>query len=114
MFKLIAAAADEIRLDECGVSEMLTHACSRSAPLWIEGVAAEASRVFFICTDRPEGMGEPSYRLSRVGGELAAELRVRYDGGFRTVGAFFLEDGCWILTERADDASTDGNRRTFE
>ena len=114
MFKVIAVAPDEIRLDEQAVSAMLTRACRRRMPLWIEGLAADRERVLFVCTERPAGMGRPVYRLSRVETDLAAELRMRYDGGFRTVGVFRGEDDCWILTERMDDASADGDCRASE
>lgn len=100
MFRLITVSAAEIRLDEVAVSAMLTGACRRGGGLWIEGAAQEEGRVRFICTERPEEMGTPCYRLSRVGQELEAELRTRYDAGFRTVAVFPLDDELWILTER--------------
>lgn len=102
MFKLIEIAADEIRLDEVAVSAMLTKACRRRKPLWIEGVAADCERVYFVCTDRPAGKGDVCYRLSRPALGLAAEFRMRYDAGFRTVGGFRLDDGYWILTETTE------------
>lgn len=102
MFRLITVSASEIRLDEVAVSEMLTEACRRGGGLWIEGTACEGGRVRFVCTERPEGMEAPCYRLSRVGQELEAELRMRYDAGFRTAGVFPLDDELWILTERCD------------
>ena len=106
MFKLIEIAADEIRLDEIAVSEMLTAACRRELPFRIEGVAADGDRIYCICVDRPPDGGAPRYRLSRPEGPLPAEFRMRYDAGFRTVGGFRLADDYWILTETMETENT--------
>lgn len=115
MFRLITVDAGSIRFDECAVSEMLNRACRRGGGLWIEGVACGKNQVRFICSERPAAMGTPCYRLSSVAQELEAELRMRYDAGFRTVAVFPLEDELWILTERClGDADADEDLRTDE
>ncbi len=108
MFKLITISGDTVRLDEEGVSAMLTHACDRPGqPLYIEGAAADGDALTLICTSRAAASAAPRYRLSQVGNygapaSLTAELRTRYDAGFRTVAGFRLADTYWVLTEKRD------------
>ena len=57
--------------------------------------------------DREDAFMEYIYRLSPLTGDsredMFAELRGRYDYGFRTAGAFQLADGIWLLTEKNKD-----------
>ena len=54
MFKLINLSGDELRLDEKGVSEMVTKACIR-AGVYVEGLAVRRDAVTLICTDNVDG-----------------------------------------------------------
>jgi hypothetical protein len=103
MFKLINIAGDELRLDDKGVSQMVTNACAR-AGVYVEGIAVGSDSVTLVCSDNSRD-GQLSYRFTSLGGNAAAEdvfaeLRCRYDNNFRTVGAFALADGYWTLTEK--------------
>ena len=103
MFKLINLSGDELRLDEKGVSEMVTKACSR-ADVYVEGIAVRSDAVTLVCSDNADGKVR-SYRFTPLGENIVAEeifslLRARYDSDFRTVGAFALADGYWTLTEK--------------
>lgn len=103
MFKLLNFSGDDIRLDEKAVSENISGNCRRLG-LYVEGLAAIDDSLTVICSDDPAD-GNRQYRLSPLGGEscrsdLLAELRNRYDHHFRTVGAFYLADGIWLLTEK--------------
>lgn len=103
MFKLIDISGDTLRLDEQGVSKMVTDACRR-ASVYIEGIAVDRDRIMLIGSENGSGklfeyhftpLGEISFD------GVAAELRSRYNSNFRTVGAFILDDGVWTLTEKA-------------
>ena len=102
MFKLINIAGDDLRLDDKSVAQMVTQSCRRSN-VYVEGIAVRDDAVTLICSDDPESC-ERSYRFTSLGSavdeDIFAELRCRYDNSFRTVGAFFLADGCWTLTEK--------------
>ena len=103
MFKLINLSGDELRLDEKGVSEMVTEACIR-ADVYVEGLAVRCDAVTLICTDNVDGKIR-NYRFTPLGKDVVnegvfSELRTRYDNNFRTVGAFALADGYWTLTEK--------------
>lgn len=104
MFRLVTFQGDTIRLDEKAVTESLNSLCRRQM-LYVEGLAALDDQVTFICSDAPEGREDPCYSLTPVSGwgtlaDLEADLRSRYDNGFRNVGAFKLADGYWLLSER--------------
>ena len=101
MFKLINIAGDELRLDDKGVSQMVTRACSR-AGVYVEGIAVRKDAVTLICSDNTQAA--KVYHFTALGGDATTEdvffeLRCRYDNNFRTVGAFALADGYWTLTE---------------
>ena len=103
MFKLINLRGDSIRLDDKGVSEMVTDACRR-AGVYVEGVCTLDDEITLICSDY-ESDGDVLYRFTALGNNIAADdvyavVRARYDGNFRTVGAFRLADGFWTLTEQ--------------
>ena len=103
MFKLINLSGDELRLDEKGVSEMVTKACIR-AGVYVEGLAVRRDAVTLICTDNVDGKIR-NYRFTPLGKDVVnegifSELRTRYDHNFRTVGAFALDDGYWTFTEK--------------
>ena len=103
MFKLINIAGDELRLDDKGVSEMLTRACSR-ADVYVEGLAVRSDAVTLICSGNLQNK-KFSYRFTALGKDIVdedifAELRARYDHEFRSVSAFQLADGWWTLTEK--------------
>ena len=97
-------SGDDLRLDEKTLSETVTASCRR-AGLYIEGIAAFDDRITLICSSCND-VKERVYRFSQLGktvsfSELAAELRTRYDASFRSVGAFMLDDGMWLLTEKS-------------
>ena len=103
MFKLINLSGDELRLDEKGVSGMVTKACSR-AGVYVEGIAVRSDAVTLICSDNADEETH-LYRFTPLGKDVVdegifSELRTRYDNNFRTVGAFALADGYWTLTEK--------------
>ena len=102
MFKLMNFSGDDIRLDEKTVSQTVTDSCRRSA-VYVEGIAAMDDAVTLICSEKPDGTAHV-YRFSQLSGtdrnDLFGELRSRYDSSFRTVGAFRLADGIWLLTEK--------------
>ena len=103
MFKLINIAGDDLRLDDKGVSQMVTQSCRR-AGVCVEGIAVRDDAVTLICSDNLDSE-KSVYRFTPLGAEagyedIFAELRCRYDNNFRTIGAFFLADGCWTLTEK--------------
>ena len=105
MFKLIALNGDTIRLDDKGVSEMVSHACLRSGT-YVEGAVIQKDAVTLICTDAPDEAAY-TYRftplaLDTVCDDVYARLRERYDSSFRTVAAFQLADQWWTLTEKKD------------
>ena len=105
MFKLIALNGDTIRLDDKGVSEMVSKACSRSGS-YVEGVVTRPDAVTLICTDAPDE-AVYTYRftplaLDTVCDDVYARLRERYDSSFRTVAAFQLAKQWWTLTEKKD------------
>ena len=105
MFKLMEFCGDDIRLDEKNISERISRECRRSG-LRPEGVAAVGDALTVICSSN-SAAGCYQYRLSPLAEDskdaLHAELRCRYDYGFRTVGAFRLADGIWLLTEKEED-----------
>lgn len=103
MFKLINLRGDSIRLDDKGVSEMVTDACRR-AGVYVEGICTLDDEITLICSDH-ESDDVIAYRFTALGDDVVADdvyavLRSRYDGNFRTVGAFRLADGFWTLTEQ--------------
>ena len=103
MFKLINLTGDELRLDEKGVSEMVTKTCAR-ADVYVEGIAIRRDAVTLVCSGNIDGKMR-SYRFTPLGKivvdeEIFSLLRTRYDNDFRTVGAFALADGYWTLTEK--------------
>ena len=102
MFKLMNFSGDDIRLDEKSVSETVNSSCRRSG-VYVEGIAALDDVVSLICSEKPDSF-ERIYRFAPLSGidrqDLFAELRSRYDSSFRTVGAFRLADGIWLLTEK--------------
>ena len=100
-------SGDDIRLDEKAVSSRISQCCS-VAGMRVEGVAAINDILTVICSDNdPAADMEYIYRLSPLTGDsredMFAELRCRYDYGFRTAGAFQLADGIWLLTEKNKD-----------
>ena len=106
MFKLINISGDELRLDDKGVSGILTNACSR-ANVYVEGFAVRSDAVTLICSENLQNE-KFSYRFTSLGKDIVdeylfAELRTRYDHDFRTVAAFQLADGWWTLTEKISD-----------
>ena len=103
MFKLINISGDELRLDDKGVSQMVTNACKR-AGVYVEGVAVRCDAVTLVCSDNSPDK-QLSYRFTSLGNSAAdedvfSEFRCRDDNNFRTVGAFYLADGYWTLTEK--------------
>lgn len=105
MFKLIELNGDTIRLDDKGVSEMVSKSCLRSGT-YVEGIVTCEDAVTLICTDAPEE-AVYTYRftplaLDTLCDDVYARLRERYDGSFRSVGAFQLAGQWWTLTEKKD------------
>ena len=106
MFKLINISGDELRLDDKGVSGMVTHACNRSG-IYVEGFAVRQDAVTLICSENLQNK-KFSYRFTSLGRDIVdedifAELRTRYDHDFRTAAVFQLDDGWWTLTEKTSD-----------
>ena len=105
MFKLMNFSGDDIRLDEKAVSEAITNSCRRSGT-YVEGAAVLEDVLTVICSEAPDEK-QRTYRLSQLEGidsqELFAELRSRYNSSFRTVGAFALPGGIWLLVEKTSN-----------
>ncbi|MBR7143584.1 MAG: hypothetical protein IKD10_01455 [Lentisphaeria bacterium] len=106
MFRLINISGDELRLDDKGVSGMVTHACNRSG-IYVEGFAVRQDSVTLICSSKIRN-GDLAYRFTFLGQDVIneavfAEIRTRYDHDFRTVAVFQLPGGWWTLTEKLNN-----------
>lgn len=109
MMKIIEINIDDVLVDESACSEMISQACTRSAPLRVTGLVDNGTMLFVLLEERPPALPREKYRLAPLCGfnrnEVAAALNERYCAGFSTIGSFVAGEQLWGLFARID---TDG------